>query len=440
MKRIFVLVAILALAMGCAKKEEGVTPTGGTITGKVTLEGEKDFSGVTVSIDVLGMSTTTKADGSFVLSDIPAGSFPVSFSKEGWATVTQDVIVDVGKTATVSVTLPKLLTVKGVVVVDGEGVGGITVKIQEPNLSSKTRNDGSFEIPNVPPGSYTLLVIGSEAGYGDATIPVEVVAGEPLDVGEIPLPKQKPYELAIWVPTGDSTGFSWMTEGSVNKAADYIMANVKTAKTKKAFKGDAAGLAKWMQERMKDGKSDVVVLLDTTPKEIYPAQNTQPDGSIAEEWLLNGNTIIYTGDYSFFVAQNVPLPRVENSVGGAQNILNEPNYLEWPHGQAGWSDGSDRVFPTPDGKKYTPTLQPYDEWRATQLDRLTKWKLAVSFADEAGGGGKWLGCGFIKLPDVKGAYFGRFMIVPASEGGDSLPRGEVITEALDNWFAKVAER
>lgn len=57
------------------------TPTGGSITGSVSVEGLTDFSGVRVAVwENPQISTTSMSDGSFNLTGVPAGTQKVEFS------------------------------------------------------------------------------------------------------------------------------------------------------------------------------------------------------------------------------------------------------------------------------------------------------------------------------------------------------------------------
>jgi hypothetical protein len=179
--------------VSCAKKEEEKppTPTGAVIVGKAVLSGEKDFSGITVSIEALGVSTTTDASGSFKLSGLTEGVWKVKFEKEGF--VVKEVELTVTGTGTVdmgTVELVKPSKITGKVTLEGaDDHSGILVVLQDTMFQAKTASDGSFEIGGLSEGSYVL--VASKEGWEQKAIDVSVGVSEEVDIGELLLPKIK---------------------------------------------------------------------------------------------------------------------------------------------------------------------------------------------------------------------------------------------------------
>ncbi len=54
-------------------------------------------------------------------------------------------------------------------------------------------------------------------------------------------------------------------------------------------------LVSWMNQRMSDGKSDVLLIIDLAPSQIF----NDNDNSLAEAWMENGNMLIWTGSEPF---------------------------------------------------------------------------------------------------------------------------------------------
>ena len=64
-----------------------------------------------------------------------------------------------------------------------------------------------------------------------------------------------------------------------------------------------ADLPQWIQQNMGDGEIDIIILFGDFPETIYPAGNVQPDGSLAEQFLEDGNMYVNTADWIFYGGQ-----------------------------------------------------------------------------------------------------------------------------------------
>lgn len=67
----------------------------------------------------------------------------------------------------------------------GSAAGGADVRLDGTSLSARANADGSFELPDVPPGEYTLSV--TKAGGGGAAKLVRVAGGAVTEVGQVTL-------------------------------------------------------------------------------------------------------------------------------------------------------------------------------------------------------------------------------------------------------------
>ena len=181
-----ILILSMAISIGCAKKEEVTpTPTGPTIVGVVKSEG-KPLEGVTVSIEALGISSTTGSDGSFKMTDLVEGVYKVSFEKEGY--VKKEVEVTVGVEGTMNigeVVLELSGSIEGIAKIEGEEVHkGIKVRVMElEGFEVETDSEGRYEITGVPPGTYTIEI--SASGYEPKQIQVDVVGGKMTTAEEV---------------------------------------------------------------------------------------------------------------------------------------------------------------------------------------------------------------------------------------------------------------
>ena len=82
----------------------------GNITGKVRDENGVALADVTVTIEALDLTVYTTSNGSYKFEDIPADSYTIRFSKEGFNRVTRSVDLEPTRTIVLNVTLTHTLT------------------------------------------------------------------------------------------------------------------------------------------------------------------------------------------------------------------------------------------------------------------------------------------------------------------------------------------
>jgi hypothetical protein len=137
----------------------------------------------------------------------------------------------------------------------------------------------------------------------------------------------------------------------------------------------------WASTNMDDSEVDVIWLNGCTPSVLYPFPHLEPDGSLAETWLDNGNMIINVGDWFGYVSYECGARCAENGPNGAANILNLPASIVVS------ADGT-QLSRTAAGEEYMPTL---DDDVATDrpigLAAVTDpWEVAEVFASDTGDG------------------------------------------------------
>lgn len=154
--------------------EVTLTPNG-TVMGIVTLKGEEDSSNIDVYLHGTSFATKTSADGSFVISDVPQGSYNAVFMKDGFATEEKNVILFNSDTSVKPVvTIPSFSllnycgSISGQVSVNDSGNGsGVEVKAVnkdgEHTYTVITDNEGNYSIPSAYYGDYTVTF--SKNGY-----------------------------------------------------------------------------------------------------------------------------------------------------------------------------------------------------------------------------------------------------------------------------------
>ena len=98
-----------------------------------------------------------------------------------------------------------------------------------------------------------------------------------------------------------STQAGWFGQAAADREMQEIVDNVTAVAVEQFTADDQAALADWVVAHTGDGVSDILILCGNFPDSIYPPGNAQPDGSLAELFLDDGNTIVNTGDYMFYV-------------------------------------------------------------------------------------------------------------------------------------------
>ncbi|MCH8859932.1 MAG: hypothetical protein IH843_02120, partial [Thaumarchaeota archaeon] len=176
-------------------------------------------------------------------------------------------------------------------------------------------------------------------------------------------------------------------------------------------------LADWLVAHTGNGQSDLLILTGSFPASIYAGGNAEPDDSIAEVFLDDGNTIINTGDWMFFVSR-----AGNNGSQGLHNMMDLPGVS-----MSGSNDTP--VELTADGLKYIPSLPEFLTDRPFHLDTLGgDWFPELILAVDATGN---LADPVVVKNSVTGGRIGIFMQVNGDNQND---RGVVISEWINNWY------
>ncbi len=177
-------------------------------------------------------------------------------------------------------------------------------------------------------------------------------------------------------------------------------------------------LKTWAEERTDNGFFDVIVLFGDFPATLYPAGNTEPNGSVAENFLEGGNIFLNTADYIFYVVNGAGT----NAVGGLQNMM-DINIDMWTGGTA--------TKPSTDAEQYTPSMVAFTSERAFRESQVVDpWEVKVVFGDNGAG---LFDPAIVHDTDTGG----RTGIAFQEPNVPTLPRGEVFAEMIDNYLAKV---
>ena len=214
-----------------------------------------------------------------------------------------------------------------------------------------------------------------------------------------------------------STQANWWSQTAADRETQEIVDNVKTVAVELFTAADHAALADWVIEHTGDGVSDLLMLCGQCPSTIYAPGNTQPDGSLVELFLDDGNCIINTGDWIFYMVDGAGT----NGTAALPNIMDIPSMEMW--------DDDTPVTVTAEAQQYTPSLIDFATDRAIHLDALAgDWYAELILALAADGNRAEP---VILCNSVTGGRIGVFFQTSTQ---DDDPRGEVISEWINNWY------
>lgn len=188
------------------------------------LTGDRTIEGTVEAVDASGNAVTDSSrilvalansdyvvnpdpQGRFSFTKLPAGTYRVIATLDGGNSVSQDVDLNTNKSAQVTLRIaPPAAETKGSitgrVILPGNDdrplpdASGVRLSLAGTQLVATSARDGSFRLDNIPVASYTFLA--SKDGYEDyRSDTVEVVAGPPLDLGEIRLEPKRDYPRVL---------------------------------------------------------------------------------------------------------------------------------------------------------------------------------------------------------------------------------------------------
>ena len=214
-----------------------------------------------------------------------------------------------------------------------------------------------------------------------------------------------------------STQANWWTQAAADREMQEIVDNVTGASVLRFDANQHGALADWVAANTGDGDSDLLILCGQCPDTIYGPGNTQPDGSLLELFLDDGNCIVNTGDWIFYVVNSAGT----NGTAALPNVMDIANMDMW--------DDDTPVTVTAEGQLYTPSLVDFQTDRAIHLDLLENDWYAELILAIAADGNRAEPC--ILRNSVTG---GRIGIFYQTANQDDDPRGEVMSEWINNWY------
>ena len=184
MKKIFYLLLLLLLSLLITQCAAPVEQPRGSVRGTVKDSENLPVQGATVVVSTTNLKTFTDPHGYYEISNVPAGKWTITASKNGYTPESKAVNVETGQTVTVDFKLASATstgTVQGTVRDNNaQPIQDATVAVQGTELQTTTDSYGQYQITNVPAGQRTL--IASKSGYVSETKVVNVGAGHTVIV------------------------------------------------------------------------------------------------------------------------------------------------------------------------------------------------------------------------------------------------------------------
>ncbi len=233
-------------------------------------------------------------------------------------------------------------------------------------------------------------------------------------------------DLALY--TGP-TNPDWISKDACRREADDMIKGLKGVFKNINDYGDKMekDLGEWAKKHTGNKQVDVLILASgTTPSSLYPFPNKEPDGSVIENFIDDGNVVINIADWIFYMSYEGGVRSADNGANGAANIFDIP----------GLSFGSrnNNMKVNANGKKYLPSLKDFTSDRPWHVEQFkgTDWEVTTfaeadaNNADPAVAVNKKTG-GIIAAMIQKA-----WPNPPAVEDN----RGEVVVEFVKNWLGE----
>lgn len=222
----------------------------------------------------------------------------------------------------------------------------------------------------------------------------------------------------------DSHGW-WIPAAELLQVATTLKDTLDTVASTTVFYQNAtdhAAIATWASERIGDGIADVLIVLDCVPHTLWSGQT---DGSLLEQWIDDGNTIIWTGDYAFWAYRDLRSGQSSHRVvgnSGDDRVLDiSPVYFR-----------TTTYERSADGDRYLPSLPARyrADSRPLRLSRLGDYVVDAQFACD---GSEYCDAIVIHNPVTSGGYFVQMGMLRSSIVPE-LDRAKVLEEIVENWL------
>ena len=250
----------------------------------------------------------------------------------------------------------------------------------------------------------------------------------------------------------------WITLEDAEMAAETTKSLLDAARIQVEITKDDAYVREWMLQTTGDGNVNIIVLYGVLPASVYGTGNSEPDGSIAENWIetTDGDTILNHADYIAYntdydvdkitewnpVVGDEPIEVDEvqavgsNREWGLQNLMDNPNIILFapvpdPRVIGVTQGGPVSMIVTPDGTALTPSLVNFESYRPIPLNQLRgEWFAEEIFASDTGDDQ----AAYADPVIVRDGNRGRLAVVHATTKHEDILNGEVAGEIIINYL------
>ena len=248
------------------------------------------------------------------------------------------------------------------------------------------------------------------------------IGGMGSDTLETGVPDVLIYTGATW----------WITQANASIEAGITRDMLQSAGIQAEITESDAAVSNWMLQTTADGAVNVLVVYGVIPATVYAAGNTEPDGSVAENWIetLDGDTILNQADlFGYNSSGQSPYSDygyVQHGANGSEalpNLMDIPDIIVW---------GSRPMIVTEDGSALTPSLAGFETVRGFSLDGLQgEWFAEKVFASDTGNAQATVADPVI----IRDGNRGRLAITHQTSEQDD-PKGEVAAEIIINYLLR----
>ena len=259
---------------------------------------------------------------------------------------------------------------------------------------------------------FAMLISGCPDGVREM-VPPTVADPVEEDLGSVTVP-------SVLIYTGDT---SWITSAAAKVEAETTSNLLRAAGISARVTEDEASVREWMLQTASDSRVNVLILYGILPPAIYPGGNTQPDGSVAEQWIetFDGNTLLNHADYFGFNYNRF----AANREGALQNLMDTPgiripliNYRHLP------------MDVTATGVALTPSLVDFSSDRPLPLSELGGgWVAEKVLASHTSTDGEVWADPVV----VRDGSRGRIALLHQTQWQDN-PKGKVAAELIINYL------